>query len=177
MSGSDDDESKRAVTESLSWELPSNSGREVCRWTVVASEGAGAERVYRCDVVLEGAFHEAILGGESGGSTDYSLAIRGLQVGVRELDRLNQWVREWLSLSLRELYERELELDCTMGSLFDQHLGLTLGRRDDTIHTVGQTVATLRYFVGRMRGELSYPVDPTCLRTLADGIERTLGEA
>ena len=58
---------------------------------------------------------------------------------------------------------------CTMGRLFDQSLLFELGVRGDTL-AGGQPVATFRYVVGRMRGEMNFPTEPSRLRELARGI-------
>jgi hypothetical protein len=156
------------------WELPSNSGREVSRWTVTEVRGEAAEKTYRCDVALEGRFYGDTLGSAVVDEIkDFSLVVRGLQLRHQELSRLVDRLRQWLSLPLAALKDRSLEFSCGMGGLFDQSLLLTLGQRDDTI-SGGRPVATLAYIVGRMNGELSYPVDPSCLEILADGIERVL---
>lgn len=156
------------------WELPSNTGQETCRWSVQDAEGEGDARVFLCCVRLEGRFFDASLGGTAiREERDYALEIRGLQVRVDELARLTAHLGEWLRLPLPDMRSTALELSCGMGGLFDQSLRLTLGARKDTI-SGGHPVATLDYIIGRMKGELSYPVDPTCLQKLVDGIDRVL---
>lgn len=159
------------------WELPSNSGREVSRWTVIETCGSGDERAYRCDIALEGQFYSEMFDSAAVGDLrDFGLVIHGLMLRHHELQRLVSHLREWLSLPPAELRDRSLDLTCGMGGLFDQSLRLALGQRDDTL-SGGRPVATLVYLVGRMKGELSYPVDPSCLKIMADGIERILERA
>ena len=165
------------MSDSLRWELPSSSGRETSRWTVTEINGEGAERSFRCDVVLEGQFYGETLDSSSASDLrDFDLVVRGLQLRHDELSRLVDTLREWLGLPLAQLRDHVLEISCGMGGLFDQSLCLTLGQRADTISD-GRPVATLEYIVGRLRGELSYPVDQSCLRIMAEGIEAVLGHA
>jgi len=165
------------MSDALCWELPSSSGRENSRWTVTEINGKGAERTFRCDVALEGQFYgETLESASVGDLQDFGLVVRGLQLRHDELTRLVGTLGEWLALPLGQLRDHSLAFSCGMGGLFDQSLRLSLGQRDDTISD-GRPVATLEYIVGRLKGELSYPVDQSCLRIMAEGIEGVLRHA
>jgi hypothetical protein len=164
----------QGTTDNRRWELPSSSGRELCTWTVVEVGTRDDDRTYQCDVSLEGCFFGETLDPWAGTrDPDFALVVRGMLLRRDELERLARTLGEWLSLSPAELRDRALELSCGMGGLHDQSILLTLGRRDDT-SSMGRPVATVSYLVGRMRGELTYIVDQSCLRVLMEGIERAL---
>jgi hypothetical protein len=157
-----------------SWELRSSSGLEAARWSVTEVQGLGERAIYFCDVSLEGRYFGATLGsGRVGDPKDFGLAIRGLQLGAHELQRLSAHLHEWLSLPAAKQNATALELSCAMGSLFDQSLRLALGARSDTL-AGGRPVATLQFRIGRMQGEFTYVVDPICLRILAEGIDEAM---
>jgi len=157
----------------VQWELPASSGRERAVWKVVRRENDG----FCCDVELRGRYFGELLEAAPQAAlprSDFVLELRGLQLLAVDLQRFADHLREWLQLPLAELRQRSLAVSCGMGGLFDQHLQLELGPRDDTI-SAGRPVATLGYVVGRLRGELSYVVDPGCLEILERGIRAALG--
>jgi hypothetical protein len=156
------------------WELSSVSGREAARWTVTGCDGRGEDAALTCDVRLEGQYYgEALAARSPGDVPDFALVLRGLDLRRRELDRLAEYLAEWLALPPAALGDQRAGFTCGMGALFDQSLILTVGRRDDT-RSAGRPVATLAYGVGRMRGEMSYVIDHRCLGRLAAGIARAL---
>ena len=176
------------MSDPLCWQLSSSSGREVSRWTVTEIDGTGSARTFCCEVSLEGRFYGDALDSNPTStpaststststsveeSRDFGLVVRGLLLRQDELSRLVDTLREWLDLTPVQQRQRPLALDCGMGALFDQSLRLTLGLRDDTL-VLDRPVATLAYIVGRLRGELSYAVDPSCLQILVEGIEAAL---
>jgi hypothetical protein len=152
-------------------ELRSSNGLECARWIVVERAQPASEAALICDVVLAGRYFSAPFAADSdsGAPQDFMLEMRRLAVPVRTLERLAEALGRWLDLSLHEQHSAPLTLDCEMGGLFDQYLHLVLGKRDDTLAS-GQPVATLSYLVGRMRGELSFVTDPTCLRAFHESI-------
>jgi hypothetical protein len=157
-----------------SWELPGSSGIETTRWDVIDVHGQGNERTYRCDISLQGRFYgETLDPTTADGMQDFCLVIRGLQLRHDGLLRFTAQIREWLALPAPELPRSRLEVSCEMGGLFDQSLRLTLGQRDDMLSGRGP-IATLSYLIGRMKGELAYPVDQSCLGSMADGMERCI---
>ena len=144
-----------------SWQLASNSGREVARWDVHERHETSRGVALTCDVQLEGQYFGAALGGLSE-MRDYRLLLRDLSVGTLELGRLSSYLGEWLRLPLAEQVSHPLTFVCNVGELFDQSLTMTLGGRDDTLSD-GKPVVTLGFIVGRLRGELVFVTDQKCL--------------
>jgi len=107
---------------------------------------------------------------------DYGLVLKGLAICVTELERLATFLDSWLRLSLAEQTQHAPSIECSVGGLFDQSLVMCLGERDDTL-SGGKPVATFRYVTGRMKGELSFVTDQSCLRALSDGIRAALTRA
>ena len=165
---------KAAASSHVPWSLVSNSGRERITWLPTGIEGIGDEAALRCDIVLEGRFFgEALESGPPGAPADFALTIRGLSVRVSTLERLFDLLKQWRDLPLSQMRTRRLELDCDMGGLFDQQVRLIVGDRSDTLSS-GHPVATVRYVVGRMSGELSFVTDQSCLFGLQAGIGEAL---
>jgi hypothetical protein len=135
------------------FELRSITDRESVAWTVLER---GRDTLV-CDASLAGAYYDRVLG-PAAGEPDFLLVLRGLRLPVPELERL-----------AGELEAGSIALACSMGRLFDQSLRFELGVRDDTL-AAGRPVATFRYVVGRMRGEMVFPTDSTRLSSLARGI-------
>lgn len=161
-------------TSGVSWQLSSHGGREQVTWHARRAEGTGDEAVLTCDIVLVGRFFGETLGsGPPDASPDFSLEIRGLAVRIPTLQRLHDHLTRWLDLPLAEMRTARLEVDCDMGGLFDQDVRLILGDRQDTLSS-GRPIATLKYLVGRMSGELSFVTDPTCLVSLRDGVDAAI---
>jgi len=155
------------------WVLSSSSGRESVSWRVRSIDRGKDGLVLVCDVTLAGFYYDGVL--DSGAvEPDFRLVLHGLELRTRELERLVDRLEAWRALSLSELASAPITLECSMGDLFDQSLLFELGRKDDTL-AGGRLVATFRYVVGRMTGEMSFPTDPGCLRGLADGIKTALG--
>jgi hypothetical protein len=153
------------------WELVSSSGRESARWTVVRENRAANEPVLFCDVALAGNyFGEPLSVDTVRPGRDFTLEMHGLAVPISTLIRLLTIMRTWLTLSLSELRSSNLALDCEMGGLFDQRVALVIGDRADTISS-GHPVATMKYVVGRMKGELSFVTDQSCLASFCRGID------
>lgn len=162
-----------SITEH-SWSLVSNSGRERVRWLARAIEKAGAEAALRCDIFLEGRYFGASLDSEAADDpADFRLEIRGLSVRITTLERLHDHLKRWLDLPLSELRRTRLDLDCDMGGLFDQQLRLIVGERPDVLSS-GHPVATVKYIVGRMSGEMAFVTDQSCLSGLRMGIGEIL---
>ena len=157
-----------------SWALVSRSGRERVTWHVRAVEGTGADAVLTCDIALSGQFFGESLGsGRPEAPPDFSLEIRGLLLRLSTLQRLYDHLKRWLDLPLAEMRSTRLRLDCDMGGLFDQDVRLLLGERADTLSS-GHPVATVKYIVGRMSGELSFVTDPSCLASLCEEVGAAL---
>jgi hypothetical protein len=157
-----------------SWQLASATGREHITWSARGLEGSGAEDSILCDVALSGRYYGAALEARPATAPpDFHLGIRGLAVWVSTLERLHDHLTRWLSLSPLEQKNTALGLDCDMGSLFDQHVRLLLGERADTL-SGGQPVATVRYVVGRMTGELWFATEATGLSTFSEQIRSGL---
>ncbi len=152
------------------WQLSSSSGRETVRWDV--REVRATEGALVCDVRLEGQYFGDGLG-EASAAPDYGLLFRGLAIRVADLERLCSYLGEWLRLPIGEQARHPLSVVCDVGGLFDQSLTLSLGHRDDTL-SGGHPTATFRYIAGRLTGELSFVVDPSCLQVLCDGIGEAL---
>lgn len=159
----------------VSWHLNSSSGRDSVSWDAVADLPRAQPEVVLCDIQLAGEYYGAALADSASGLRDYSLTLRGMAVGMRELQRMCSTIESWLDLSLAEQARQRLGLDCSVGGLFDQSLVLSLGSRDDII-SGGKPVATFKYLVGSMRGELVFVTDQSCLRELTTGIRAALGE-
>lgn len=128
-----------------------------------------------CDIHLAGEYYGASLAESRSEVRDYSLTLRGMAVGISELQRMCSTIESWLDLSLAEQARQRLGLECSVGGLFDQSVILKLGRRDDMI-SGGNPVATFMYLVGSMRGELVFVTDQSCLRELTTGIRAALSE-
>lgn len=127
-----------------------------------------------CDVELAGRFYGAAF--EARPATpqpDFHLEIRGLAITVSTLERLHDHLTRWLSLPPFEQTKTSLGLDCDMGSLFDQHVRLLLGERTDTL-SGGQPVATVRYVMGRMTGEMWFATDADGLSMFSEQIRSGL---
>jgi hypothetical protein len=139
------------------FELRSITDRESVAWTV--RERASDALV--CDAGLSGTYYDRVLD-PVGGEPDFLLVLRGLRLPLHELERL-----------AGELEAGSIALACSMGRLFDQSLLFELGVRDDTL-AAGRPLATFRYVVGRMRGEMVFPTDPSRLSSLARGIGATV---
>src|SRR5262249_25093557 len=152
----------RPSMESSSWQLTSSSGREWVRWDLQEVHAREQRAALICDIHLEGQYFGAALGGEATGVRDYHLLLGGLAIGRDELERLSLYLRQWLQLPLAQQARRPPALTCNVGGLFDQSLTMTLGQRDDTL-SGGRPVATFRYIVGRLTGELSFVTDQSCL--------------
>jgi hypothetical protein len=147
------------------WRLSSGGGREKATWVARSLDDSGPETAIVCDVTLSGRFFGASLDARGAEEhPDFDLEVRGLAVTVSTLERLHDHLTRWLSLPALEQRRTTLGLDCDMGSLFDQHVRLLLGERPDTL-SAGQPVATLRYVMGRMAGEMWFATD-------ADGLGR-----
>lgn len=155
------------------WQLNSNSGRESVRWDLSGERTSQNSKVLLCDVQLTGQYFGATLGGDDPKLRDYALVLRRLAIGVPELDRLSSFLRSWLHLPLADQANHPPAFDANVGGLFDQSLIMSLGKRDDTI-SAGKPVATFRYIAGRLRGELSFVTDQSCLRILSEGIDAVL---
>lgn len=165
------------MPDSLRWELPSNSGREVGRWSVTALHRERGETTLCCDVELEGRFFgEAPAMGSPHELQDYHLVIHGLYLRRSELSRLVRALRDWLDLPPERLRDHAFEWSGGMGGSSDQHVRLTFGQREDVLSD-GHPVATVEFAVGRLSGELSYPTDQSCLRLLVEGVEYALANA
>jgi hypothetical protein len=159
-----------------SWTLVSNSGREKVTWFARRRE-RGDDAVLTCDILLEGQFFGDALGsGRPDPPPDFGLEIRGLAIRLSTLQRLHEHLQRWLELPLAEMRTSRLELDCDMGGLFDQHVHLILGDRADILAS-GHPVATVKYLVGRMSGELSFLTDPSGLASLCEDLAATINPA
>ncbi|HEV8199730.1 MAG TPA: hypothetical protein VGS03_06890 [Candidatus Polarisedimenticolia bacterium] len=157
-----------------SWQLASGTGREHMTWTARGIDDSGAETTLVCDVALAGRFFGAALEARPAGKQpDFHLDIRGLTVTVSTLERLHDHLTRWLSLPPFEQSRTPLGLDCDMGSLFDQHVRLLLGERADTL-SGGRPVATVRYVVGRMTGEMWFATEADGLSTFSEQIRSGL---
>jgi hypothetical protein len=166
----------RAATEA-SWEVVSSSGRERAAWLARPVEDPGSAEALTCDVVLIGRFFGASLdAAPPGPSPDFGLEMRGLAVRIATLQRLHAHLRSWLDLPLAEQRRTRLAFDCEMGGLFDQDVRLILGERADTL-SAGHPVATVKFVVGRMSGEMSFVTDQTCLAALCAGLAKVLGRS
>lgn len=158
------------------WTLPSNSGREQAVWVVTSTKDSAEGKIYTCRVTLEGKFFEATLASEElGPAQDFALTIHGLQLRETVLLRLQEQLQSWLALPLAQLRDRELELDCGVGGYHDQALRLRFGQRVGII-SEGKPVATLEYVIGRMRGEISFTVDPSGLQIMSDQLSEVLAQ-
>lgn len=161
-------------TGEMSWGLVSSSGRDRVTWLATAIEDGGDGPALRCDIALEGRFFgESLDSGSREPGPDFRLDIRGLAIGISTLVRLHDHLKRWLDLPLAEMGRTRLELDCDMGSLFDQQVLLIVGQRADVLSS-GHPVATVKYIVGRMSGEMSFVTDQSCLSGLRAGIGETL---
>ena len=156
-----------------SWQLNSTSGRESVCWEIREFPLPQRGNALVCDICLAGEYFGAALGGDTSELRDYSLVLRGLAVGMVELERLVAFLRSWLQLPLAEQAQHPLALECKVGGLFDQDVIMVLGERADVLSD-GKPVATFRYVTGRLRGELSFVTDPSCLRGLCQGIDAAL---
>jgi len=157
-----------------SWQLVSGAGREKITWTARALDGSGSEDAILCDVTLEGRYFGAALEMRPASETpDVHLEIRKLAVTVSTLERLHDHLTRWLSLPSFEQRRTPLGVDCDMGSLFDQHVRLLLGERADTL-SGGQPVATVRYVVGRMTGEMWFATEAEELSMFSEQIRSAL---
>lgn len=155
------------------WTLASASGREIARWIVTGER----DDALACDVHLEGRYLGETLGGASRESTpDFSLAMRGLEIPRRDLDRLVAHLDAWLALPPVALADPASGLRCGMGALFGQRLDLEIGARED-VASAWRPVATIAYTVGRLRGEFTLIVDAAPLARLAAEIAAALGDA
>jgi len=154
------------------WMLSSGCGRESASWVVRSIDRSKDGSTLVCDVTLAGIYYAAVLDSRAA-EPDFRLALHGLKLWTRELERLVDSLEAWLALPLPELARVPIALECSMGGLFDQSLRFELGARDDTL-AGGKPVATLRYIVGRMTGQMWFPIDSGCLRGFADGITATL---
>ena len=137
----------------MRFELRSITDRESVAWTVLER---GSDALV-CDANLSGTYYDRVLG-PAAGEPDFGLVLRGVRLPLHELERL-----------AGELEAGSVALACSMGRLFDQSLLFELGVRDDTL-TAGRPVATFRYVVGRMRGEMVFLTDSSRLSSLARGI-------
>ncbi|MCH9672112.1 MAG: hypothetical protein K0U93_11750 [Gammaproteobacteria bacterium] len=163
------------MTEPCAWALRSKSGREQVEWTTRSIDGVERERQYRCDIALFGYYQAGqIAAGDVSDSNDYRLALRGLYLSHDSLERLVGWLREWLSVPLAALRSTPLSIDCGMGSVFGQSLVLRLGERDDIL-SEGHPVATVTFVTGRLRGELVFVVDRSCIAAFSEGIAEAIG--
>jgi hypothetical protein len=158
-----------------SWQLSSNSGRESVSWEIREFPAVQRDHAFVCDIRLAGQYFGPTLGGDASKPPDYDLVLRGLAVGVAELERLATFLRTWLQLPLAEQAAHPLALECKVGGLFDQNVIMVLGERDDIL-SGGKPVAAFRYVTGRLKGELSFVTDQSCLRGLSDGIDAVLAE-
>ena len=158
-----------------SWQLKSSSGRESVCWEIREFPAPRRTNALICDIHLAGQYFGVTLGGHASELRDYTLALRGLAVGVAEIERLAAFLRSWLQLPLGEQAQHPLSLECKVGGLFDQNVIMVLGDRADTL-AGGKPVATFRYVTGRLRGELSFVTDQSCLQSLVEGIEAALAE-
>jgi hypothetical protein len=157
-----------------SWRLASGTGREKVTWTARAFERSGSEDAITCDVTLAGRYFPASLDArDAGGTPDFHLELRGLAVTISTLERLHDHLTRWLALSPSERSQTGLSVDCDLGSLFDQHIRLLLGERSDTL-SAGQPVATLRYVVGRMTGEMWFATDADSLTDFSQQVRAAL---
>jgi hypothetical protein len=159
-----------------SWRLNSNSGRETVCWKVREGPRSNHANAFVCDIHLTGQYFGATLGGDSSELRDYSLVLKGLAIGVAELERLATFLHTWLQLPLAEQGHHPPSFDCKVGGLFDQSLIMSLGERDDTI-SGGKPVVTFRYLTGCLKGELSFVTDQSCLLELSEGIRAVLATA
>jgi hypothetical protein len=157
-----------------SWTLVSGTGREQVAWTARGRDDAGSGTAIPCDLTLAGRFYGAALEDRvPAPHPDFHLEIRGLAVPVPTLERLHDHLARWIDLSPIERRNAPLGLDCDMGSLFDQHVRLLLGERADTL-SAGQPVATLRYVVGRLAGEMWFATDADALTRWSEEIRAAL---
>jgi|KBSSwiStaDraftv2_1062776.scaffolds.fasta_scaffold615487_2 hypothetical protein len=157
-----------------SWQLASSTGREAVTWVARSVDDSGPETALVCDVALAGRFYGAALEARPAtAQPDFHLDIRGLAITVSTLERLHDHLTRWLSLPPLEQRKTALGLDCDLGSLFDQHVRLLLGERADTL-SGGQPVATVRYVVGRMTGELWFAAEPDGLSSFSEQIRAGL---
>lgn len=159
----------------VSWTLASSTGREKATWVVRQAEGAGGDAALRCHIILEGRFFGETLGSGSpaaspAASPDFRLEINGLAIRISTLQRLHDHLARWLDLPLSGMRAARLALDCDMGGLFDQDVRLILGDRADTLSS-GRPVATVKYVVGRMSGEMVFVTDQSCLAVLRDALD------
>ena len=152
--------------------LPSSTGRESVTWRIRGRGEGAVGTVLTCEVTLAGSYYDGVLAsGEQ--APDFCLALRGLKLWARDLERLVERIETWLVESSQAA--RPIALSCSMGGLFDQSLLFELGPRDDTL-SGGRPVASFRYITGRMTGEMVFPTDPSCLRGFVEGIrESALG--
>jgi hypothetical protein len=158
-----------------SWQLNSASGRESVCWEIREFPTQRRSNALICDIHLAGQYFGVTLGGNASEPRDYTLVLRGLAVGVAEIERLATFLRSWLQLPIAEQARHPLALECKVGGLFDQDVIIVLGDRADTL-AGGKPVVTFRYVTGRLRGELSFVTDQNCLQGLFEGIEAALAE-
>ena len=154
-----------------SWHLNSSSGRESVRWQVSSHR----PDAFVCDILLSGQYFGATLGGSSTEPPDYSLVLKSLTIGVEELGRLAAFLSSWLALPIAEQARHPPAFECAVGGLFDQIILMELRERSDVL-SGGKPVVSFRYITGRLKGELSFVTDQSCLRELSEGIGRALAE-
>jgi len=157
------------------WLLSSNSGRESVSWVLTDAQPGGRGQVVTCDIHLAGQYFGSSLAAGDRELRDYELSLYGMAVGVVELERLSSTISTWHQLPLAEQARHKLAVECNVGALFDQSLTLILGRRDDRL-SGGNPVATFKYLVGSLSGELVFVTDQSCLFGLAAGIHEALEE-
>jgi hypothetical protein len=158
-----------------SWALFSNSGRESVRWDPHHGPGLRRANTIVCDISLAGQYFGHTLGEDVTELRDYTVQLKGLAIGVEELERIASFLESWLRLPLAEQARSKLALDCAVGGLFDQSLMMSLGPRADVL-SGGNPVATFRFVAGRLKGELTFVTDPSCLRRFCEGIRASMSE-
>ncbi len=155
------------------WDLESPRGT-FARWRVVGEEHSGGDLLIRCNVRLEDWWvvywyrdsHERKLG-------HCEMRITDLTLRREDLRGLSQQVRAWLQLPLADLRDSSIDITCDMGSSHDNRLTLVV-RREPASTCGSKPTARLRYLIESLSGEMSFEVNPSCLRILVDGIDRAL---
>ena len=153
---------------STSWELRSNKGGELVRWELRSTSGHGDSLTLVCDLSLRASYW-----GQGSDPRDVSLTIHQLLIRRAALEDLEKHLRGWVELPMAALARTPLEYSADAGGLFDNHISLSFGPREDLIAERHPCV-TLRYGLGKLAGEFAFVTDQSCIRDLCDGIRRCL---
>lgn len=155
---------------STSWELRSNKGGELIRWEFRSTSGHGDSSTLVCDLSVRASYW-----GQDADPRDVNLTIRQLPVRRAALETLEKHLRGWVDLPIAELAHTPLVYMADAGGMFDNHVSLSFGPRDDLIAERHPCV-TLRYGLGKLAGEMSFVTDQSCIRDLCDGIRTCLAK-